>query len=103
MTDSAPHPTFIGQLIVGNFNTPLYRLTIYPDHLVLKYRTEKVITREEVDAVRPFKFPIIGLFFNSGVRIQHHCPAFDPRVVFKTFHSKSVLDAMQRLGYPVDR
>lgn len=101
--DDSSAPSFLGQLLEGPKNTPLYRLTIYPDRLELRYRTVKTIAAEDVEAVEPWRLPVIGWFTPSGVRIRHRSPEFRERLIFKTFRTGSVFEAFERAGYRVVR
>ncbi|QDU89818.1 hypothetical protein Pla175_32140 [Pirellulimonas nuda] len=94
-------PTFVGQLRNGGFNTPLYRLTIYPDRLVFRYRTEKVIPKHGVESVCLHRAPVIGWVYPSGVRFWHQSPDFHPRLIFNTLRSRRLIRELERLGYPV--
>ncbi|TWT95187.1 hypothetical protein Pla108_33300 [Botrimarina colliarenosi] len=92
-------PSFVGQLCEGAFNTPLYRLTVRPEGLVFRYRSEKVLPRDEVRAVRLWRAPLVGWIAPGGVVIEHTSADFHQRLLFKTFRCRRLRDALRDAGY----
>ncbi len=101
-TPTAAAPSFVGQLCEGSFNTPLYRLTVLPERLSLRYHSEKSLPQEDVVVVRLWRAPLVGWIAPGGVRFEHRHPGFHQRLVFKSFRCRQVLAALEAAGYPVE-
>ena len=90
----------IGRSVFFAFNAtwPLAKLTVEDAELALSCLTETwIFPRVSIRTLRKYR----GVFFSTGLKVEHSIARYPPFVVFWTFRFAALRRELERRGYTV--